>query len=168
MNLVLAFGTLINGTEGYIAFRLKGDQTLERVTDGMPWNLNTNGSMEEDFWRINGRRPFYFGMTFDEFNFSDSLYKSVPSFDSNLKLYKKKIDKNGELSGKWTEVQFETNTSKVFVELFDVYGNLYGIGFNGYIYHLIRNEENKIIEIIEVSFIHKFFNLNNFFVLFDS
>ncbi len=34
-NFVLTFGILFNGTEGYIAFRLKDDQTLERVTAGI-------------------------------------------------------------------------------------------------------------------------------------
>jgi hypothetical protein len=81
LNLVLTFGILFNGTEGYIAFRLKDDQTLERVTDGMPWNLKTIESREEDFWKDNGQRSYYYGMTFDEFNFSDSLYISVPGFD---------------------------------------------------------------------------------------
>ncbi len=77
MNLVLAFGTLIDGTEGYISFRLKDDQTLERVTDGMPWNLNTNGSMEEHLWRASRALLDFKRMTFDGFDFSDSLYISV-------------------------------------------------------------------------------------------
>ncbi len=53
-NLVLTFGILFNGTEGYIAFHLKDDQTLERVTDDMPWDLKTIESREEDFWKDNG------------------------------------------------------------------------------------------------------------------
>jgi hypothetical protein len=162
-NLVLAFGTLIDGTEGYIAFRLKDDQTLERVTDGMPWNLNTNGSMEEDFWRDNGQRPYYYGMTFDGFDFSDSLYISVPISD---KLYKKKIDENGQFSSKWTEVEFGDHIKASFKGLFDVNGKLYGIGSLDDIYYLIRNDENKIIQTKEVSFAHKFLSLNSLFCTF--
>ncbi len=42
-NLVLTFGQMNDKTYGYIAYRLKDDQTLERVTDGIPWNLKTKG-----------------------------------------------------------------------------------------------------------------------------
>jgi hypothetical protein len=46
--------------------------------------------------------------------------------------------------------------------MFDVNGKLYGIRLFGNIYRLIRNDENKINPTKEVSFAHKFFNLNYF------
>jgi hypothetical protein len=65
---------------------------------------------------------------------------------SNGNVCKKKIDKNGELSSKWTEVKFEANTTTKYSAMFDINANLYGIGLFGNIYHLIKNDENKITQ----------------------
>ncbi len=90
-NLVLTFGQTNDRTYGYIAYRLKDDQTLERVTDGIPWNLKTKG---EKFWVGSDAQHYgYYGMTFDDFNYSDSLYASVPEKPNYGKLYIKQLMK---------------------------------------------------------------------------
>jgi hypothetical protein len=64
------------------------------VTDAMPCNLNANGSMKEDFWVDKDAAYLdYYGMTLDEFNFSNTLYISVPGMPSNGKVCKKKLMK---------------------------------------------------------------------------
>jgi hypothetical protein len=130
------------------------------MTDGMLWNLNANGSMKEDFWVDKDAAYLgYYGMIFDVFNFSHTLYISVRGMPSNGKVHKKKIDENGESSSKWSEVKFEANTTTKYSAMFDINANLYDVGLFGDIYHLIGNDENKIIQTKEVSFAHKFFNL---------
>ncbi len=159
-NLVLTFGQLNDRTYGYIAYRLKGDQTLERVTDGMPWNLKTKGLMEEKFWVDSDAEHYgYYGMTFDDFNYSDSLYASVPEKPNYGKLYVKAIDEKGEFSPNWTSVKVGKPKTK-FYGMFDLNGNLYGIGDSNDIYQLVRNVKNKIIP-NKVSFCASIFGFIN-------
>lgn len=151
-------------TYGYIAYRLKDDQTLERVTDGIPWNLKTKG---EKFWVGSDAQHYgYYGMTFDDFNYSDSLYASVPEKPNYGKLYIKAIDEKGEFSPNWTLVKVGKPKTN-FYGLFDLNGNLYGIRDSNDIYQLVRNVENRIIP-NKVSFCASIFEFIKFIIFCNS